>query len=101
MTSINVSLPKALKEYVQAEVARGAYSTPSEYLRELIREDQKTRAQERLELALLEGLNSGPPVEINKKEWAKKRKRLQLRYRSAKAAGEDETPHRRPAGSRA
>jgi antitoxin ParD1/3/4 len=81
MTSINASLPKALKEYVQAEVARGAYSTPSEYLRELIRENQKKRAQKRLESALVEGLNSGSPVEINRSEWARKRKRLQQRHR--------------------
>jgi len=83
MTSLNVSLPKALKEYVQAEVARGAYSTPSEYLRELIREDRKSRAQERLE-ALVEGFNSGPAAEISKGEWERKRKKLRKRHRAAR-----------------
>jgi len=85
MTSLNVSLPKALKEYIQGEVARGAYSTPSEYLRELIREDRKCRAQERLELALLEGLNSGPAVEINRDDWAKKRRKLRQRHKVPEA----------------
>ena len=40
MTSTNVSLPEELKDYVEAQTRRD-YSTPSEYVRELIREDQK------------------------------------------------------------
>jgi len=51
MTSFNVSMPKALRQYIQEQVAAGTYSTPSEYLRELIREDQKRRANEKLEIA--------------------------------------------------
>jgi putative addiction module CopG family antidote len=54
MTSMNVSLPEELKEYVEAQT-RAGYSTPSEYMRELIREDQKRRAKERLDTLLLEG----------------------------------------------
>jgi plasmid stabilization system protein ParE len=45
-------------------------STPSEYVRELIREDQKRRAQQRLEELLLEGLNSGDPVVADEKFWS-------------------------------
>ena len=56
MTSMNISLPEELKEYVEEQTQRG-YSTPSEYVRELIREDQKRRAKERLDALLLEGLN--------------------------------------------
>src|ERR1035438_2321984 len=44
MTSMNVSLPEELKEYVETQTRQG-YSTPSEYVRELIREDQKRRAR--------------------------------------------------------
>ena len=42
MTSMNVSLPEELKEYVEAQTERG-YSTPSEYVRELIRQDKERR----------------------------------------------------------
>ena len=45
---MNVSLPEELKEYVEAQT-RGVYSTPSEYVRELIRGDQKRRAKEKLD----------------------------------------------------
>ncbi len=69
MTSMNVSLPEELKEYVEAQ-SRSGYSTPSEYVRELIRQDQKRRAQEKLNTLLLEGLNSGDPLPVDAKFWS-------------------------------
>ena len=87
MTSLNISLPKALKEYVEGEVAGGTYSTPSEYLRELIRDDQKRRTQEKLEAALLEGLNSGPATEIDKDYWPGKRRALRQRHKPTRIGG--------------
>ena len=61
MTSMNISLPQELKEYIERQIKFG-YSTPSEYVRELIRGDQKRRAKERLDVLLLEGLDSGKPL---------------------------------------
>jgi len=69
MTSMNVSLPEELKKYVEAQTKRG-YSTPSEYVRTLIREDQRRRAKAKLDALLLEGLNSGDPVPMNARFWA-------------------------------
>src|SRR6476469_4451779 len=69
MTSMNISLPEELKQYVEAQI-KARYSTPSEYVRELIREDQKRRVQQRLEELLLEGLNSGDPVVADEKFWS-------------------------------
>ncbi len=43
MTSLNISLPQALKEYVEGQVASGDWGTPSEYVRELIRQDKARR----------------------------------------------------------
>jgi antitoxin ParD1/3/4 len=76
MTSLNVSLPKTLKDYVEAQVSEGGYSTPSEYVRALIREDHKRRAQEKLEGLLVEGLGSGAPIRADREYWAQKRRRL-------------------------
>ena len=69
MTSMNVSLPEDLKAYVEEQTKQG-YSTPSEYVRELIRDDRKRRAHEKLEALLLEGLNSGDPIEMTPEYWA-------------------------------
>jgi len=54
--SMNISLPEPLKEFVDRQIAAGRYSSASEYVRELIREDEKRKAEERLEALLLEGL---------------------------------------------
>jgi antitoxin ParD1/3/4 len=72
MTSMNVSLPEELKEYVEAQ-AKGGYSTPSEYVRELIRGDRKHRAKEKLEALLLEGLNSGESLPMDAAFWSELR----------------------------
>lgn len=81
MTSLNISLPESLKEYVEVQVSAGGYSTPSEYVRELLRQDQKQRAEEKLEALLLEGLNSGEPIEISPEYWERKRAQLVERHK--------------------
>jgi len=82
---MNISLPEDLKEYVERQTRRG-YSTPSEYVRELIREDQKRRATERLDALLLEGLDSGKPIRADARFWTNlKREALaKLKARSRK-----------------
>ncbi|BAY39006.1 putative addiction module antidote protein, CopG/Arc/MetJ family [Nostoc sp. NIES-2111] len=69
MKSINISLPDTMRAYVEEQVAQGGYSSVSEYFRELVRQDQKHRAKERLETMLLEGLNSGDATEMTTQDW--------------------------------
>jgi antitoxin ParD1/3/4 len=57
MTTEKVSLPEALKSFVDEQVAGGAYGTSSEYVRELIRRDQARQGLHRL---LLDGATSPP-----------------------------------------
>lgn len=40
MTTMNISLPDALKSFVDEQVASRGYGASSEYVRELIRKDQ-------------------------------------------------------------
>jgi len=79
MTTMNISLPDAMRAFVEQKVASGGYSTASEYIRELVRADQKRAAQERLEALLLEGLNSGDPIEISDAWWERKKADLLAR----------------------
>ena len=60
MQTMNISLPDPLKEFVDHQIAGGRYSSVSEYIRELIRDDEKRKAEQRLE-ALLASLNVKPP----------------------------------------
>ena len=56
---MNISLPEALKEFVDNQVGANGYSTSSEYVRELIRKD---RDRQRLRGLLLDGAASPSTV---------------------------------------
>ena len=56
---MNISLPEALKEFVDNQVGADGYSTSSEYVRELIRKD---RDRQRLRGLLLDGAASPSAV---------------------------------------
>lgn len=84
MDSMNISLPEPLKRHVDEQIAAGSYSSASEYVRTLIREDQKRKAQERLEALLLEGLE-GMESPLTKDDWASIRKEALARVRGRHA----------------
>ncbi len=79
MQTMNISLPEPMKEFVDEQVTAGHYSSVSEYVRELIRVDEKRKAQERLEVMLREGLNS-PASEMTKKDWDELKARIHERH---------------------
>lgn len=60
MATMNVSLPDAMKDWVEAQAETGRYANASDYVRDLIRKDQerndKIAAMQRF---VDEGLNSG------------------------------------------
>ncbi|MCY7274238.1 MAG: type II toxin-antitoxin system ParD family antitoxin [Phormidesmis sp. CAN_BIN44] len=85
MTSLNISLPKPMKEFIETRVVEDQYSTPSEYLRALIREDQKRREDQKLEALLLESLQSGESIEVTPEYWLKKRQSLMQRLGHSEA----------------
>lgn len=76
MTTMNISLPDSMRTFIEQKVAQGGYSTASEYIRQLVREDQKRATQERLEALLMEGIESGPSIEITPDYWAQKKAKL-------------------------
>jgi antitoxin ParD1/3/4 len=79
MTSLNISLPQSLEEYVGDQVQNGGFRTPSEYFGSLLLDDQKRKSEARLEALLLQGLNSGPPVEITPEYWERKQQDFMTR----------------------
>ena len=60
MAQINVSVPTAMKDWCEAQVGHGRYSTTSDYVRDLIRRDQDSQAGVRaLQAVIDEGLARG------------------------------------------
>ena len=80
MTTLNISLPDSMRTFIDEKVAQGGYSTASEYIRQLVREDQKRAAQQRLELLLMEGIESGPSREMTTEDWDELRRRVWQRH---------------------
>lgn len=62
MTTMNISLPDSLKDFVDEQVSQHGYGTSSEYVRELIRKEQ-----DRLQLRslLLAGATSAPTKPVD------------------------------------
>jgi antitoxin ParD1/3/4 len=83
MTSMNISLPEILKAYVEGQVASGDWGTPSEYIRELIRQD-KERRMANLEQELLAAAK-GPKIVVSLADIRKKGLITALRERSRRA----------------
>ena len=84
MQSMNISLPEPLKQFVDGQIAQGRYSSASEYVRELIRDDEKRKAQEQLEALLLEGLQ-GEAQAMTAEDWTAIRKDALARLKARKA----------------
>lgn len=57
MSTMNISLPDTLKNFVDEQVSQRGYGTSSEYVRELIRKDQD---RQRLRGLLIAGAESMP-----------------------------------------
>ena len=60
MAQMNISIPDKLKAWVESRVADGDYASSSDYLRDLVRQDQRERiALERLRAEIQAGIDSG------------------------------------------
>jgi antitoxin ParD1/3/4 len=68
-STMNISLPDTMKSFVENTIVTDGYGTASEYVRELIRADQKRKEQEKLEQVLLKALE-GEPAELNDEVWS-------------------------------
>ncbi len=71
---LNIAMPESMRRYVAGRVEAGHYGTTSEYLRELIRKDQREQAITHLRKLLQEGLDSGPARACTPEDWAELRR---------------------------
>lgn len=84
MATMNISLPDDLKAFVDTQVAEHAYSSSSEYLRELIRQNRRAQAAETLRKLIAEGLASGPATPQESDFFDKMRQRAKQRAKQGK-----------------
>jgi antitoxin ParD1/3/4 len=84
MQTMNISLPDQMKDFVDGQVGTGRYSSVSEYVRDLIRDDEKRKTQEKLELLLMEGIESGPATELTRADWDEIRREAAKEFEARK-----------------
>jgi antitoxin ParD1/3/4 len=85
MTTVTISLPDALMQFVDAQVANKGYGDVGEYIRSLVHEAQEREMDARLEALLLEGLASGDPIPVDENFWSDLRKEAEQRVEARKA----------------
>jgi antitoxin ParD1/3/4 len=85
MQTMNISLPEQLKEFVDVQVGSGRYSSVSEYVRDLIRDDEKRKAQDKLEALLLEGIQSSEPSDMTRQDWDEMRREASKQYEARRS----------------
>lgn len=73
MTALNISLTEDLQNFLNQQIAAGGYGTASDYISNLLRQEQKRAETKRLEALLLEGLDSGEPITADEAWWSQKR----------------------------
>ncbi len=75
---MNISLPEPLRRFVERQVASGRYSSVSEYMRELIREDQRHKPDDELDACLLDDLRRDAN-DLTAEDWAAIRREVRMR----------------------
>ncbi len=83
MANLNVSLTETHRDWVEPQVKSGRYANFSEYIRALICTDQAKAADRRIEELLLDGLNSGAPIEVTPEFWEQQQRDLLARVENS------------------
>jgi antitoxin ParD1/3/4 len=83
MQTMNITLPEALQRFVEEQVVAGDYSNASQYIRDLLRADQKRHAKMQLEQVLLSAIGSGDATDLTPEMVEEVRERLQERRRTS------------------
>lgn len=68
-TALNISLPEATRSWVEDQVRKHGYGTVSEYIRQLLRDEQKRQLRKEVDHNLLNALDSGPASPLTRKDW--------------------------------
>lgn len=76
MSSVTLTLPDALRAFVDREVEAEGYASAADYIRELVRQE---RDRISLRALLIEGPESGPAAAVNDEWFASVRATLRSR----------------------
>jgi antitoxin ParD1/3/4 len=75
--TMNISLTEDLKSFVDSRIKARGYSSGSEYMRDLVRQDEERAKEERFKTLIQEGLESGPG-----RPWEEVKAQMQARTKA-------------------
>ncbi len=87
MVALHVTITPEQQSYLQQRLEAGEFATASEYVRSLIREDQRRAAQDQLEAKLLASLDS-EATELNEEALDALRRRMTDKINARRHAGD-------------
>jgi len=73
-TTMNLSLPADLREFVDEQVKSGGYGTASEYVRDMLRRARERQLRRQIDEMLIEAVESGANIPMDDADWASIRK---------------------------
>ncbi len=80
MPDLNIKLSDDSQAFVTEQIARGSFSSPSDYIEKLV-EKAKVRVEiERIDALLIEGLDAGPGTEVTPEYWQRIKAELSQKY---------------------
>jgi len=82
MATVTISLPDPMKDWIEGQASNGQFSGVSDYIRDLVRQDQGRKGErEALIQALIKGEESGPAREWTSEELhAEARRRFAMKH---------------------
>jgi antitoxin ParD1/3/4 len=81
MDTTDIRLSPDSSQYVQEQIASGRFESPSDVVNEAIRQARVREAKQKLAELLQEGLDSGPPIEVNEAWWQSRRAEILAKHR--------------------
>ena len=67
---MTVSIPASVKQFVDQQIASGAYPDAEAYIKALVEADRKRKALRDVEKLVVAGLDSGATSEVTDREWS-------------------------------
>jgi antitoxin ParD1/3/4 len=67
--AMEISLSESLKEFVNEQIAKGAFASASDYFGRLVLDDLKRKTKEEIDQKLLEATKSGPATPMTVQDW--------------------------------
>jgi antitoxin ParD1/3/4 len=80
MPDLHIHLSQDSEAFVTDQVALGQFASPSDYVASLIESARRQAIRKCVDDLLIEGLESGPPIEVTPEYLRRKKEELSRKY---------------------